>query len=329
MNWEELYLANNPDVARAVEQGIYSSGREHFLERGRNEFRSFGDTPEGQYLTQNRDVANSVAQGAFGSGQEHYQQFGSNEGRSYGPPPQEQQQVPDLGGLLQMAMEFMQQSAQPIQAPTIQAQTIADRDLDPYLNPYTQNVIDTTLANLQEQNQITQNRNDAAAAAAGAFGGSRHGILGAETNRAFADQASDTSALLNQANQTNALNLAGADVSALNNINQFNAANAMDSSRFNSTMALNAGGALAGLAGQQFGMQNTANQNLAQDGLLQQQTMQALINATKGQFQGFTGSPQQSMNPQLAALGGIPGQGGTSTASQSPGLFNFLALAAS
>jgi hypothetical protein len=38
---EERYLALNPDVAQAVEQGHFHSGREHFSRHGRAEGRRF------------------------------------------------------------------------------------------------------------------------------------------------------------------------------------------------------------------------------------------------------------------------------------------------
>lgn len=195
------------------------------------------------------------------------------------------------------------------------AQTIAGTNLDPYLNPYTQNVIDTTLGTLEEQRLKTQNSNDAAAASAGAFGGSRHGILGSETNANFADTVGQTTALLNQDNHNSALNLAGADAGMVNSMAQFNAG-----------QALNVGNSLLGASNQLFGMQNTANQNLASDGAMQQASIQSIIDAMKGQTAGALGAPQQSLGPILSALGGIPSQGGTSTTSKSPGMSDWLAL---
>ncbi|MFG6573215.1 hypothetical protein ACGYLO_16600 [Sulfitobacter sp. 1A13353] len=214
------------------------------------------------------------------------------------------------GQTWQDAIDALNQAAKPQKA-----KTIAGTDLDPYLNPYTQNVIDTTLGTLEEQRLKTQNSNDAAAAAAGAFGGSRHGILGSETNGQFADTVSKTTALLNQDNHNSALNLAGADAGMVNSMAQFNAG-----------QALNVGNSLLGASNQLFGMQNTANQNLAQDGAMQQQAMQGIINAMKGQTAGALGAPQASLGPILSALGGIPSQGGTSTTSKSPGMSDWLAL---
>lgn len=90
--YEVYYLANNPDVAKAVNAGLFGTGWEHFLTFGSSEDRSFnepdgyGDFNEEYYLAQNSDVAMAVAGGAFGTGWDHFQQFGEAEGRSYDAP---------------------------------------------------------------------------------------------------------------------------------------------------------------------------------------------------------------------------------------------------
>ncbi len=62
---------------------------------------------------------------------------------------------------------------------------------------YTNAVRDTTLADINRSRQLAQVPNADAAAIQGAFGGSRQGILEAETNRAYGDIAARTSADLN------------------------------------------------------------------------------------------------------------------------------------
>lgn len=71
------------------------------------------------------------------------------------------------------------------------AQT-AGQDLSAYMNPYTQNVIDPTMAELRRQQDMTLQGVGDSAQRSGAFGGSRHGIAEAESNRAFADVAART-----------------------------------------------------------------------------------------------------------------------------------------
>lgn len=85
-------------------------------------------------------------------------------------------------------------------------------DLDAYLNPYTSAVVDTALADLERQRQIQQQYMGHAATQAGAFGGSRHGVAEAETNRAFADIGARTAAGLRQQGFDSAANLMQQDM---------------------------------------------------------------------------------------------------------------------
>jgi hypothetical protein len=73
------------------------------------------------------------------------------------------------------------------------------------MNPYQQNVVDTTMSELQRQNQMALNQVGQGAAAAGAFGGSRHGVAQGETNRGFADAAARAAGQLNQSGYQQAM----------------------------------------------------------------------------------------------------------------------------
>lgn len=84
-------------------------------------------------------------------------------------------------------------------------------NLEQYMNPYRSQVIDTTMDALDRQRQIQQQQNAASAVNAGAFGGSRQGVVEAETNRAFADQAAQTMASLNAQGFDTAASLQQAD----------------------------------------------------------------------------------------------------------------------
>jgi len=90
--YEGFYLANNPDVAKAVDAGAFGTGWEHYSLFGQAEGRSFaepagyGEFNEQFYLASNADVAKAVETGAFGTGWEHYSLFGQDEGRSFAEP---------------------------------------------------------------------------------------------------------------------------------------------------------------------------------------------------------------------------------------------------
>ncbi|MFV3130321.1 pre-peptidase C-terminal domain-containing protein [Niveispirillum sp. KHB5.9] len=80
---EATYLANNPDVAAAVQAGAFTSGRAHYDAYGRTEGRSGLDWfDEDYYLAQYPDIAAAVRGGALGSGLAHWLSNGKAEGRN-------------------------------------------------------------------------------------------------------------------------------------------------------------------------------------------------------------------------------------------------------
>lgn len=94
MNFNEsFYLARNPDVAIAVNQGLIGTGWQHYLYFGRHEGRST-EAPDDYeffnelyYLANNPDVARAVNAGlGIGSGWHHYTTHGKSEGRTYLTP---------------------------------------------------------------------------------------------------------------------------------------------------------------------------------------------------------------------------------------------------
>lgn len=84
---EAAYLQANPDVALAVQEGRFESGKDHFLQRGYWEERAVNGTQfcEEWYLQQNPDVAIAVQLGDWPSGQAHYRAYGKREWRSPTP----------------------------------------------------------------------------------------------------------------------------------------------------------------------------------------------------------------------------------------------------
>ena len=79
---ETEYLAQNADVAAAVEQGLFDTGFDHFvgfgIDEGRNPSVYFD---EAFYLENNADVAAAVNDGIISSGLAHYLNFGHLENR--------------------------------------------------------------------------------------------------------------------------------------------------------------------------------------------------------------------------------------------------------
>ena len=166
------------------------------------------------------------------------------------------------------------------------------------MNPYNQQVVDTTLRDVGSAAQIGMNTLDAQAQAAGAFGGSRHGIQGAEALKGYQQQALDKVGALRQQGYQQGMN------------NAFNAASGLQN-----------------VGNQAFGMGNTLADRQMQQGAMQQQMMQNLINAGKQQYAGFTGQPLQNLNTMMGTISAQPTMAGKETSFQ-PGLFNYLQFAA-
>lgn len=220
-----------------------------------------------------------------------------------------------------------------VSAQSVTAGQLSNTNLNPYLNPYTQNVIDTSMGALNRARQMTMNDVGAAATAANAFGGSRQGIVEAETNRGFADQAGQMAAQLNMQNFLNAQGMGQFDIG-----NRLQAATSNQGASLQAGMAnqqaqqaaaanqLNAAGMFGNLSQQGFNMGNTINQQQQQFGTMQQAINQALIDAARNQYAGFAGAPGQSLAYPLAAVGGANMGQGTTTEQKNPGLLQYLSL---
>lgn len=94
----------------------------------------------------------------------------------------------------------------------IQAGQFAGTDINPYMNPFLGQVVDQTSADMERARLIQQNQADDAAQRAGSFGGSRHGIANAETNRNFYDRLGATMGALRSQGYENAQRAAFQDI---------------------------------------------------------------------------------------------------------------------
>ena len=209
-------------------------------------------------------------------------------------------QTPNFGG------NVFQQSQQALTG-ALQGTTAAGMnqpDIMAFQNPYTQQVIDASMADLERQRLMQQNQLGAQATAANAFGGSRQGIAEAETNRAFAQQGGQLAS---------GLRLQG-----------FNTA--LGAAQNQQQQQLNAAGQLGNLSQQGFGMGQQINQQQQQFGTMQQAINQALIDAARNQYAGFTGAPGQSLAYPLAAVGAADMGQKTTTAKNNPGLLQYLTM---
>jgi hypothetical protein len=228
-------------------------------------------------------------------------------GPSAGKPNTFQMSMQQTPAMPQMAGPQMgvqpAQPAQPAQPNVFQTssnlfnQAATGPNINQFMNPYTGMVTQNAMRDLNQQRQMAVNDTGVAATRAGAFGGSRHGVAEALTNKGFAEQGANMFGNLQQQGFNTALQAAQ---------NQQNIQ--------------------SGLAGQGFGFGQSIQQQQAAEGLQSQQMNQALIDAAKGQFGNFAGAPNQSIQQLMAALGGANMGQQSQTTTNKPGLFNWLGL---
>jgi hypothetical protein len=161
-----------------------------------------------------------------------------------------------------------------------------------------------------------------------------------EIGRDTVSQLAQASAGLRQAGFQNAQNMALQDIG-----NNFQAqlanqqagmgdiSNQLQASLANQQAGLAGAGQRLGAANQLgqianlgFGMGQTVNNNLMQQGMQQQAMQQALFDAAQKQFQGFTNQPVNSLGYVTAALGNTPVPE-TQTTTKQNGLFDYLTAA--
>lgn len=176
-----------------------------------------------------------------------------------------------------------------------------------YANPYQQDVIDNTTNNMMRNNAIMQSQNGMNAANAGAFGGSRHGVVEAITNAETNRNIGDMTGQLSQQGFNTAAGLANQDIN-----NRYGQAQL-----------------LSGLSGQGFGYGQQLTQDQLAMGNQQQQLLQAILSGGANEFQNFMNSPYQALDTLRSGMSGNPLGGnisGNVNASSNPGFGGALSL---
>ena len=198
---------------------------------------------------------------------------------------------------------------------------LSSTNLQPYMSPYTQNVINATLPIMQQNLGLQQNQQQNAANAANAFGGSRQAVQQGVTQAQGAMGMGQMAAQLNQANFGQAQAAAQQDIQTSMAAQQANQAAQQNQANLN----LQAAGGL-GVLGQQAQLSQARNFTEQQTaGSLEQQQAQNEINANLAAFQQAQQYPYQQLGVLQSALGMTPygqatqGQATTQTQS-SPGI---------
>jgi len=241
--------------------------------------------------------------GQFDARQKAAQQFDIRKQSLAGLAPQ----VEGLSQLEKDAKTAAQQGIGSFQPFLTQAQIASGAAVSPqiaeqFMSPYQQQVIDTTLADFDRQAQMQEQRIRDQAAARGAFGGSRQGVLESEF-RAGSDRnrAALQAGLLQQG---------------------FGQAQALAAQRF---------GQQTGLAGMLPQLQRADVSTLGQLGALDRGLAQAQADATREANRMAAFQPQEQVdryaNIVTGIMGGYPGQTQTTNIPNPTPLQNALAIA--
>jgi hypothetical protein len=184
----------------------------------------------------------------------------------------------------------------------IQAMTGAQY-MGAYQNPYEQQVVQGTLADIERQRQISQQAQQARATGARAFGGSRQAVAESIANEDYMRQAANTAAQLRSAGFTTAAGFGQTDAARAMEAARANAANQIAGAGIRQTAV----GQLGALGAQQQNLGMTGAQAVMTAEQQRQQLAQARLDAARGlasERLGLTGS----------ALGqNVPNLGGTTT----------------
>jgi len=186
-------------------------------------------------------------------------------------------------------------------APTAYSPTTSAFDqsqLQSYMNPYLDKVLDPQLAEARRQAQITQTQNAAKMTAAGAYGGGRQAILDAENQRNLGMTLSDITGKGYNTAYTNAQQQFNADQNRKMQEAQFGATQGMNAAQLQAQYGLSA--QQANEMARQFGAQQkmTAAQQAAQFGQSANQATEA--SKQFGAQQGMTAAQQAAQFGQSA-----------------------------
>ena len=190
---------------------------------------------------------------------------------------------------------------------------ISSTNLQPYMNPYTSDVINATLPIMQQNLANSQNQQQNAANSANAYGGSRQAIQQGTTQAQGALGMGQMAAQLNQANFGQAQQAAATDVASQNAAQAQNQQAGLTQEQLNNTAS-----AGLGLLGNQQMQNNVANYGmLTSAGGYEQQQAQDEINAQMAKFQQAWQYPQQQLGMMKSSLGMTPYDTATSGTSSS------------
>ncbi len=216
-----------------------------------------------------------------------------------GLDPTQQAGISNINQSYGMAQPYFAQAGQYAQQGAAPVANVSGADIQQYYNPYQQQVIESTMANINESDQRQQQQVKGNAAQAGALGGDRQAVAQAELARQQGLARNQTLAGL----QSQGFNTAAGLAQSQQQNQQANAQRAANAAYAYGQLGTGAQGAQLQGAGAQLGAGTVAQQN-----------QQALLNAQYGQFQQQQAFPYQQTGWLAGITAPIAGSmGGTQT----------------
>lgn len=204
------------------------------------------------------------------------------------------------------------------QAPTAQAAQIgpvgslATANMQQYMSPYTEQVIQRGEADIARQREQAMNQLGAQATAARAFGGSRQGVAEGVAMGEYGRMAGDFAArqrqqAFQQAQQAAQYDIGQEQQRALQqaNLQQQAALANQQAALAGAGVQQAAAGGLAGLGGQAFGMGQATQAAVGEQAQFQRRMQQQLLDLAKQQYTGQTGAPLAGLGALSQILSGI------------------------
>jgi len=171
---------------------------------------------------------------------------------------------------------------------------LSNTNYKPYQNKFNEEVVDTTLADIERARQMQQNQNSARAIGAGAFGGDREAIVRSETNKAALDQVARSSAALRSSGFDKSTGMAQSDIANFIKAQQLNQATDLSAGQFSQGQLMQ-----RNLANQQANM-TAQNANTANELARNKLNMQGQISNQRTNFDAQRQNQMVNMQGQLA-----------------------------
>jgi hypothetical protein len=176
------------------------------------------------------------------------------------------------------------------------------QNMQQYMNPFQQDVVDVALGDIERSRQMQQMQGSAQAQRAGAFGGSRQGVAQALTNEAALREAGRTAAGLRAQGFETAAGLGMQDAARQLQAQSANQGVDMSLEQANAQLRQQ-----AGLANQQAGLQGAQQQMQAGAQLADIGALTQNLGFTQAAQLGQIGQQQQAMSQaQLDAIRNLP-----------------------